>query len=82
MKSVPCFSCGIDLYPSFPDSDDMIIEHQPFNDGTTQMLSFHYGSKLDGNVYFMGVCDDCACKALEEGRLTYSHNFITDEKNG
>ena len=43
-------------------------QQEMWRDGTVFKVFFGYGSKLDMDGFFMGLCDDCALE-LEEKRI-------------
>ena len=47
-----------------------------WDDGIVQKISAGFGSTLDGDMYVIAICDDCAKKKIEEGALLYVGNYM------
>jgi hypothetical protein len=71
LQEIPCIGCGFLVKKlSMDDTDD---QSQPtsamWNDGVIFKDGAGYGSKLDGNIYLIAVCDNClANEGLKVGR--------------
>lgn len=79
-KGLPCVSCGENLKPTTGNENEEVtintVDHQGFHNGMATKISCGYGSTLDGNVYMIALCDDCARELHDCGRLTYVYNYI------
>lgn len=75
---LPCICCGKSLTVACGDDSFTIntVDHQGFNDGMAAGISCGYGSRLDGNVYMIALCDACAKQKQVEGKLTFVYNYI------
>ena len=53
--------------PLWPDQLPPVLEQQqgPWNNGTVVKASFGYGSTLDTESYFFGICDTCMTELVE-----------------
>ena len=47
-----------------------------FNGGMVAKIKAGYGSRLDGDVYVIGICDDCAKIKNEQDLLPFIRNNI------
>jgi hypothetical protein len=80
--SIPCICCGKSLEVERLANDDPeeftvnIVDRRGFDGGMAARISCGYGSRLDGNVYMIAICDSCARKKQKEGLLTYVYNYI------
>ena len=50
---VKCIKCGKELKPLYDDSYDTV------SGGIVDRIRAPYGSRHDGSVYQIGICDDC-----------------------
>ena len=79
---VPCISCGKKLkrsdWDDGPDITPQTAEGVNISGGTAARIDCGYGSRLDGNMYIVAVCDDCLKKAKVAKRITYLGNFISE----
>lgn len=51
-----------------------------FNGGMVAKIKAGYGSRLDGDVYVIGICDDCAKIKNEQDLLPFIRNNIFPSK--
>lgn len=67
-KEFPCIICGT-LIPvlDLGSYDAMELGQNMWNGGTVDAIFMPFGSKLDGDSYFIGICDDCIEKKEKEG---------------
>lgn len=80
-KSVPCILCGDKLKPTWHAEEGITpqtAESINISGGTATSISCGYGSRLDGNMYIIAVCDRCLKKAHEAKRVTHIGNFISE----
>lgn len=90
--SINCICCGskIELYdaignPHF-DMNKFMDQYQPYDryrpesqiwkNGIIELLSAGYGSNNDGNMYYIGICDECVDINTINGRLRYSGCYL------
>ncbi len=45
-------------------------------DGIVDKISANYGSRNDGNVYILAICDTCVESKIDDGTLEYSHRYM------
>ena len=65
-----CFSCGKQINKLFNNIGKCIHpENDNWDNATVEVLNPGYGSKFDGNVYIISICDDCIEKNID--RLDY-----------
>lgn len=77
-NSLPCVVCKKEVDVIYHPEGVTItcVNHVNFGDGIAGRIEAGYGSTLDGNMYMIAICDDCARKAQTDGRLTYVDNYI------
>lgn len=47
-----------------------------FDGGIVERISAGYGSRLDGEMYVIAICDDCIEEKHEEGKLSFIGDYI------
>jgi len=68
MSYLKCIVCGKEIRPlDLGDYDPETFDEQMWDGGTVDKLYMPYGSRLDGNVYVFGMCDDCVETKHKEG---------------
>lgn len=73
-----CVVCGSEiklLEPSL-ESGEYNLQSQMWNDGLVSEVSAGYGSKFDGDVFYLGICDKCIKEKLEQARMLYISNYM------
>ena len=71
MRSYKCVCCGFEINPiEFGSTETVNIDYQDYipeegmwDGGGVQKIIMPYGSRLDSNVYYIAICDDC----IEDG---------------
>lgn len=53
-----CIKCDFEIKPIEPDHHKR-PESSMWNGGIVDRISAGYGSKLDGNMYIIAICDSC-----------------------
>ncbi len=76
-----CICCGepttsIGYGPDEVTDKEYTLESAMYRKSVVDTISAGYGSTHDGDVYYISVCDDCADKALKDGRLAYKDNHM------
>jgi hypothetical protein len=77
IKSMTCCSCKKKvLHPinNNGHTKGSEMEFSSYSGGTVERINFSYGSKRDGESYFIAICDDCIDRLELEGIV-----FNTDE---
>ena len=71
MKNV-CVKCGKAIEPLEPDGpgDDMVDK------AMVGQIYAPYGSRHDGDIFQIGVCDDCTDELIKEGKLLKVGNYL------
>jgi len=59
------------------DSSDWQANNQMWNNGVVQQISAGYGSSLDGDYFYIGICDPCIEEGYRNGRLRYKGDYIS-----
>lgn len=63
-----CMICGKVL--------NKIEDFDNIDDGGICQMSFHYGSKHDGDVFQLGLCDNCVDYLLKKRKIQLLGNFL------
>lgn len=50
-----------------------------FGDGLVQKVEAGYGSILDGNMYYIAICDRCIMSKYKKGIIHYIGNYMFPE---
>lgn len=58
-NSIPCIRCGKEVKLLYPEMDNQILDSAMYDEGNVSEVYGGYGSSLDGDVYVIGICDDC-----------------------
>jgi len=67
-KWMKCIVCGVEIKPlDLGHYEPEEFEQQMWEGGTVDKLYMPYGSRLDGNVYILAICDDCVETKCKEG---------------
>ena len=83
-SDIPCICCGDTIHSMSPhipmddaiDTDRDIIEMSMWGNGEVSRVEFGFGSKLDGSVFYIGLCDGCAETKANGGEIYYSHDYM------
>lgn len=78
-KGVPCIICATPIVSSFDEYEvisEVNADSTSCSNGVIGRISAGFGSDLDGNVYIIGICRDCAVKATKEDKLIYCGDYI------
>ncbi len=51
-------------------------ESQIWKGGIVDKIAAGYGSSLDGEMYYIGICDICTEENMRNGRLRYANNYL------
>ncbi len=65
MKAKPCIKCGIEIIPLYPELDGK-PEQGMWSNGVVDKICANYGSKHDGDVFLIAICDKCIENNLEK----------------
>lgn len=77
-----CICCGkkISLLRSEKLEEDILFDTKPpsecWCDGIVGRISSGYGSKLDGNVYTIAVCDECIEIKTTDGTVAFVDQYM------
>lgn len=77
---LPCICCGKRIKKEHYASDitQYNVNHTNMSGGTAARIECGYGSRLDGDMYIIAICDDCLTKTKASKRITYLGNFISE----
>jgi hypothetical protein len=75
IKSYKCICCGFEIKPLLDDEVKEEIdegftvrpEEWMWDGGVIVRASMPYGSSLDGNEYYIGICDKCIEEKEKQG---------------
>jgi len=78
---INCIVCDhkIDMVNPELRNKNNITKYEPSNhmwSGLVEKISAGYGSTLDGDMYYIGICDDCTRKKFKDGTLRYSGAYM------
>lgn len=77
---INCVCCGFKINLSkdrfIENNSDFDPESQMWSGGIVQKISAGYGSTLDGDQYYLGICDNCVKENTENGRLRYGGDYL------
>jgi len=65
MKSENCIKCGTEIVPLYPELNGN-REKGMWANGVIDKIAANYGSKFDGGVFLIGICDKCIEDNLEK----------------
>ena len=68
---INCICCGISI-ESLEVGEGMIL----WNNGVVEEMSAGYGSINDGDLFSIGICDDCIDSNYKNGRLIYHKDYM------
>lgn len=74
MKHI-CIVCDKEIKCLYDNPADEELEGL-LNGGITGILYAGYGSKLDGDIYVIAICDEC----VKEKELVYIGNYMFPDK--
>lgn len=83
--SMKCLVCNkrIDQIRESDDIIDINYLHQSmWCEASVDIISSGYGSKYDGDRFFVAICDSCLDKKFRQGVILYKDNYmkIPDDK--
>jgi len=72
MKSFKCICCSVEITPcELSEEEEKEQQIRPeswmWSHGTVERIFMGYGSNLDGNSYYIGICDNCIERKTKEG---------------
>lgn len=77
-KSIDCVCCGFAIRRLYNYEIDL-GEHDPtkemWKSGFVSELSIGYGSNHDGDIFFLGLCDNCIEEKSLNGTLIFKRNY-------
>ena len=71
---INCICCGKEI--NLLDGDNDEPENQMWSGGIVSNISAGFGSNCDGDVYLIGVCDDCINKKRNEGTAIFLYDYL------
>lgn len=77
VNPMKCICCGkeIELYNVVIDSKSHPEQAMWFS-GLVDNMAAGFGSSYDGMVFYVGICDDCLTKKINDGVVIYSHDYM------
>lgn len=60
-----------------PNGGTRTVQNGMTDNGDISIISMGYGSILDGDMYIIGVCDDCLKSLKENGLVIYYGNYMS-----
>lgn len=77
-KEFTCICCGTKISYLDP-KDNSKPEIAMINSGIVGKIAAGYGSKADGDMYYIAICDDCVKYEVKMKRLIFAGNYIFPE---
>ena len=78
---INCICCGKEIKALDNTKGIMIKKLGPesfmWENGVVEKITAGYGSNNDGDVFYLGICDECINQNYQNGRLIYSGDCIT-----
>lgn len=76
-----CICCGTTIKPLYEDKpeQELIFSeniHSIWDGGIVSKISAGFGSSNDGEVYVIGVCDECINKKVNSGVVAHVGDYI------
>lgn len=88
---INCICCGTKIelvgLSNYNNSDEYFADHiksnlkydpvsQMWNGGTVERIVTGYGSRHDGSIFYIGICDICIDSNIENARLRYAGDYM------
>ena len=59
---------------------NILDNNKPYNrmwdDGIVDIISAGYGSRKDGDIYIIGICDNCVEQKLKNNKITFYKDYL------
>jgi len=88
IQSFECVSCGFEIKMGDPLSyrESFKFEELIFDGGVIEKMYAGFGSKYDGDIFYLAICDECIKKKKKQGRILIINNYMgakidLDEEN-
>jgi len=75
IQYIQCMICDKNIKIDGPD-DYHKIEELISHDGIIEKMYAGYGSKFDGDIFYVGICDECLEKKKKQGRILTINNYM------
>ena len=75
MKIKHCICCKKEIKEIHEASEHVKEWEGMWSGGIVERISAGYGSRLDGNMYLLAICDDC----IIEKKLKYIGNYMINK---
>ena len=76
-KQIDCVICGKTIHVlDLGSYDAMDLGQNMWDGGTVDYIYMPYGSRLDGQKYAFGMCDDCVETKHKEGVIIKEEDYI------
>ena len=70
-----CVCCNAELEELYDDHTSKAWSGMWLN-GIVDKISANYGSSHDGDVYIIGICDDCITSKVKDGIIEYAYSYM------
>jgi len=71
-----CICCGKEI-PSIDEDINTEPENCMWNGGIVSNISAGHGSNCDGDVYLIGICDECINIKRNEGSAIFLYDYMS-----
>ncbi len=81
---INCIRCDykiemLDMSRDRIHKDNFDPAKEMWNNGMIEEISAGYGSGHDGDIYYIGICDECITKKFYDGTLRYKGSYMGAE---
>jgi len=80
VSPMKCLICGKPVKLLYDEDVDQNKKSTPpssmWDDGVVDDISVGYGSKYDGDILLIAICDDCIDKKLKDNSIIMSDNYM------
>lgn len=73
---INCIRCGAEIETIHEHDDNSKPEQEMWGGGVVDVIAANYGSKHDGEMYLIAVCDNCIDNCLLSGKIKWRGNYL------
>ena len=79
MKIIKCICCDKEIKQLDHAFEEDKLNESNWIGGSVGRIDCGYGSSLDGDMFYIGICDDCLISKKEKEKVIYLGNYIFPE---
>jgi hypothetical protein len=76
VSPINCICCGKELHLLYPENETEEPESAMWGGGVVSNISAGYGSNCDGDVYLIGLCDECLRFKRNDGSAIFLYDYM------